>query len=583
MDDTNKYNNFSRRSFIVGGIKISLIALLCGRLFYLQFLKYSNYKIMSEKNKLRVVIILPVRGKIYDRNKNIIADNVKTYSLAVDKSADDYKNTIIKITNLLNLDIHNEQLQQKIKNKHSREIVIEEDLDWGQLSKIEENLINLDGASIKYDYSRIYPTDYNTAHIIGYIGKNSDNNRLSQHDNDLKIGKFGVEKQFNQILRGRSGVKKNEVDAYGNVTKEISIEDSVRGESIDLSIDINLQKIAYNLLDQDNGSATLMNIHTGEIEALVSTPSFNNNILSKKINDQDWKIIINDPSSPLINKVISNYYAPGSAFKVVLYLAALEYGFNQNTIITCNGEYKVGNRVFHCSNRYGHGPINLEVAIQKSCNCYAYEVSKIIGIEKIHAISDKLGFGKKTNIELPGELSGTMPNKLWALKNGKIWQIGDTLNTGIGQGYIQATPIQLITAMSRILSNKNISPTIIKQIIKPEYNDLGLSDANISILKNSLNLVVNKQGGTAFNSKLPNAKINIAGKTSTVQVISKRFKHEDLSSAKTNKQFRNHGVFLGYGPVINPQYAVCVYVENVGFTKKAVKIAHNLIQEACIR
>ena len=574
MNETSKLNKFSRRSFILGGIKISLISLLCGRLFYLQFLKYNNYKIMSEKNKLRVSVILPVRGKIYDRNKAILAENIKIYNLVVDKTNSNSKHTITKITKLLNLS------EIKISNKNSKEILIIENLNWHQLAKIEENLIDLDGAIIKYDYARIYPTNHYTSHIIGYVAKN---NAQLQYENEIKIGKSGIEKQLNQLLRGASGVKKYEVDAYGHVIKEIAVEESIRGKSIDLSLDIKLQKLAHDLLGKDNGNATLINIKTGEVEALVSTPSFDNNILSSKMNEKDWQSIINDPNLPLTNKVISNYYAPGSAFKIILYLAALENNFNKDTIINCNGEYKVGNRVFHCSRRYGHGPLNLAEAIQKSCNCYAYEVSKIIGIDKIHEIATILGFGSKTNIELPGELKGTMPSKLWALTHGKIWQIGDTLNTGIGQGFIQTTPIQLLTAMARILSNKLIIPTIIKQGSQHDFKDLGLNNSNINILNSALNLVVNKQGGTAFNSKLPDAKIKMAGKTSTVQIISKRFKHEDLSSAKTNKQFRNHGVFLGYGPVINPQYAVCVFVENAGFTKKAVKIAHNLLQDACIR
>jgi penicillin-binding protein 2 len=381
---------------------------------------------------------------------------------------------------------------------------------------------------------------------------------------------------------GEFGVKRVEVNAHGVHLRELSVENSIPGDNLALSIDISLQQYISNLLSQHVGSVVVMDIENGEILAMNSSPSFNPNNIVEGISTKDWNKLLTDPNTPMLNKCISNHYPPGSIFKLITALASLKEGNSPSAIYNCKGYVVVGDRKFHCWKEHGHGDVNLTEAISQSCNCYFYNLAKKIGIDNIAHMAEIFGFGKKTHIELPNEINGLIPDRKWKISRfNKSWQIGDTINCAIGQGFVLTTPIQLAIMVSRIASGKKILPTILLDGNKDkEFEALEVSDTDLDAIRLGMFKAVNDYMGTSFRHRLDDEHFQMAGKTGTSQVVSKKGEKDDLSKKSTAWLHRNHGLFVSYAPFDKPKYAISVVIEHGGSgSGDAAPVARSIFTE----
>ncbi|NRB11011.1 MAG: penicillin-binding protein 2 [Rickettsiaceae bacterium] len=581
--DTLNKQLISRRTFIIGVGKFAMLFLLSCRMFYMQFIKKDEYRTLSDKNRIKIIIIPPIRGQIFDRENNIIVKNKTCFNLLLDKNKFSRSNKELDfIANILELDAeHLERINKRIK-KGSRRIpvIVIDCLDWRELSAIEERRAELDAISIKTGYTRIYKNGANSAHILGYLGMNTDNNKKQNHITQeiLKVGKSGIEKYYENGLNGEFGYKQIEVNAYGRYVRDLNKNDSISGNDLHLNIDSTLQEKIMPILPEKGCSAVVMDCTNGQILAMNSSPTFqpnNFNNLSQKY----WNSLINNPYKPLINKTIQSLYPPGSPFKIIVILAALEAGLNPNDRYVCKGNPMIGNS-FRCASRFGHGALNMIEAIKTSCNIYIYEIAKIIGADKIIAMAKRFGLGQITGIDLPGELSGFVPTKEWKKnKFGTKWTIGDTFNLSLGQGFLLVTPLQLTRMIAAIANNgKLFKPQIAKA--EPEFTTIDIKQEYLDILKTGLYQTVNNLGGTSYRNRINYKSIKMAGKTGTAQVISKLNANDDLNRADIAWNRRNHAIFLGFAPFKQPKFAISVYFDHGGGGgKNATPIAKKIMQE----
>ena len=412
----------------------------------------------------------------------------------------------------------------------------------------------------------------------------------------LEIGKNGAEKNFETALRGKAGSRHVEVNAFGRVIRELRRDDGQPGDDHILTIDIGLQKYVSARMGNNSAAATVIDIHSGDILAMASVPSFNPNMFSTGISQTDWNKLRTDYRYPLINKAISGEYAPGSTFKMVVALAALESGhINSNQTIFCSGSTTLGNREFHCWKRGGHGRMDLNLALTESCDVYFYEVARRIGLQRIANMAKRFGFGAKLGIELPAEHKGLIPTKQWKLDtHGVSWQKGETLIVGIGQGFILTTPLQLAVMTARIANGGiAIKPKLIRETQRagkrlPDnrtpFPSMGLSPTHLAIIQKGMRNVTNSQRGTAYQARIVDRKIAMAGKTGSVQVkrITKAERERGiLKNEERPMADRDHALFVGYAPIDSPRYAISIVVEHGGGgSKTAAPIARDILKEA---
>jgi len=611
-----KYPNIdkllSRRTFLLGLGKGVLFSSIFFRLAYLQLFKSDQYKVLAEKNRISLRLITPLRGNILDRNDNILALNKNSYNVLIEgnKSRSEIEKTIQKISRIIYLndtDINKIYNTFSTKKKSDLPIVIKKNLKWNELSSLNVNLINLPNVFIEKGIRREYPFENIAAHVIGYMSDpvKSDiktNPILQMMKTD--IGRSGIEQSYEKELRGFPGTKHLEVNAFGREIREMSKEESVSGNDIKLTIDIELQKYASSLLKDKLGSIVVIDVNNGEILALESAPNFDPNLFTKSISQEEWNELINNPMSPLVNKSISGEYSPGSTFKlIVLYSALINKVIKPNSTITCSSKINFGDRNFYCwchkkktgcwATRSNTRKVGPELAIAQSCDGFFYELSKKVGIENIVETARNFGLGSKSGLNLKGEKVGLVPNKSWKKKIYKqSWKIGETMITGVGQGYLTTTPIQL-AVMTAIFANngKKIFPTIFKGIEKTNtYSDEIFTTQTLnqssffSLIKTGMFSAVNKPFGTAYSSKIN--KPIFAGKTGTVQVRTISENERELGIIP-NKDLpiekRDHALFIGFAPYKNPKIAVSVVVEHGGSgSKVAAPIAQKIFKKALL-
>ncbi|XVN41479.1 MAG: penicillin-binding protein 2 [Rickettsia endosymbiont of Argas persicus] len=575
----------SRRAFIIGAGKLGLLSLLSMRMFYLQLIKSEEYKTLSDKNRINFVILPPSRGKIYDLEGNILATNKPCYQLLIDRSVNNnYLDELEIVKNILNLSPEKyNYIKQKIK-KSSRHVplLILDQLDWQQVSLIEEQKHKLTTIFIDIGYLRFYPFSNNTSHLIGYLGQINEQEKqeLNVYNlSDFNIGKSGIEKYYDNRLRGEFGYKKVEVNAYGKQIREISGNPSKSGSDIHLNIDVSLQQKAQEYLSPQGSSAIVMDINNGNILICASSPSFESNNFSK-LSENYWQSLTNDPYKPLINKVVQNSYPPGSVFKIITVIAALELGIKPNKTFFCSGASALGTNSFRCWKQGGHGSLDMLSALKHSCNSYMYELSRIIGADKILEVAREFGLGSKTGIDLVPESSGFIPSKEWKKKKLKLpWSIGDTFNLAIGQGFLGVTPIQLARFITAIANEgKLYTPRIARN--DPELYNININHENIKIVQEGLYNAVNVAGGTAYYNRILGEDRQLAGKTGTAQVQGKANAKDDLSRDSIAWERRNHGLFLGFAPYHDPKYSVTVFVDHGGNgSKAAAPIARKIMSD----
>jgi len=584
-----------KRSLIVFSVNILLFFVLIGRLYYLQIYQGEKYALLSDSNRTSRRLVSPPRGIITDRNGVELAVNNQNFqAMLIPEQSRHIDEQLSSLQAILHLS-DDEVAHIKKDISHHRRFVpvkIKDNLSWDEIAYLMLNNSQYPGLIIDEGLIRTYPYKEYTAHPLGYVGAVSEADLQKDEDPLLqvpgfKIGKSGFEKTYDNILRGRAGAITYEVNAYGRIMREIEKTDGVRGKDLDLTIDIRLQKKAYEAFGNESGAAVVLDVNTGEILAFVSVPSFDPNLFVDGISVKNWNSLINDEKTPMTDKAIAGQYSPGSTFKIVVALAALEAGvITTNTTSFCSGKMKLGNHYFHCWKHSGHGHLNVIEAIKNSCDIFFYETALKLGIEKIAEMSHRLGLGEIYDIGLENQKAGVIPDKKWkqtALK--QPWQQGETVIAGIGQGYVLVTPLQLVTMLSRVVNGGyEITPTFIKKDKPPEAKKLKLKKENLEIVKQGMFEVVNGVGGTAARAKLKLKDVKMGGKTGTTQVRRISLKERAQGIRRDEDlpwKYRNHAWFMAYAPHDNPQYAVAVIVEHGrSGSGVAAPIASKILEEA---
>ena len=584
-DNVIKLNSINRRMFILAAAKVIILGGIVSRLFFLQIKENKKYLTLSDKNRIREWKLPPVRGDFKDFFGNTIAGNFEAYQLhLIPEQVDDFRYTITRIKNILELT--DKQFQKILKKKKEikpwETLIVADNLSWKNFSRINNNLYDLNGVKPIISISRSYPFKENYTHILGYVSQANEKDIISNEIiketfvQGLKVGKTGLEKSFEDKLIGSNSIERYEVNAYGRRISQLAFQEGDKGETIKLTVDSEVQKLANELLKDKAGSICVMDIFTGHIIAMHSSPSFDPNSFVFGISQDEWQLIRNNPMKPLINKSIAGNYSPGSTIKPIVALSALENDIiGSKFTINCKGHkhpLELYGQSYHCWKKEGHGYVSLREAMKQSCDTYFYEVARRLGVDKLSETAKKFGLGKKVFGNLFfNEKKGLVPNTVWK-KNalGKNWLLGETVITGIGQGYIQTTPIQLCLMTAQIangghkiypqlvLDNKNKKEDKFKSLIKQKRNLKLIQDAMFSS--------TNEVRGTSFKSRIDDPKYQFAGKTGTAQVkrITKEDRELDLETSEIPYEERDHALYIAFGPYKNPRYALSVLVEHGG-------------------
>ena len=605
-----KTDVINRRMFIIGAAKLIVFSGIVARLFSLQINDNKKYLTLSDKNRIREWKLPPTRGEIVDYFGNIIAGNLKVYQLhIIPEQVENFNYLLTRLKNLLQLsdrEISN-ILKSKKKLKPWESIIVSENLSWSQFLKINNYLYDLVGIKPVMTISRNYPFSDIYTHVLGYVSQPNEKDILENEVVQqkfvpgMKIGKLGLEKTLENYLIGTNAIQRYEVNAYGKRINQLEYQRGQQGSKIRLTLDTEVQKLSAKLLLDKAGSISVMDIYTGEIIAMHSSPSYNPNSFLFGISKDEWELIRNNPLKPLINKTLSGLYSPGSTIKPIVALSALENNIiGPNFKVKCTGKTELYGQTFHCWKEKGHGFMSLKNAMKQSCDTYFYEIARLLGVDRLKITAEKFGLGKKVlGAYFKNEKKGLFPNTSWKKNNlGKGWVLGETLITGIGQGYTQTTPLQLCLMTAQIANGGySIKPKIIVNNnplnfneVKKSIKEQNLLNKNTKLVKNPKNLRIiqeamfsstNEIRGTSYRSRIDDKKYQFAGKTGTAQVkrISKRERELDLKIEQIPYNDRDHALYIAYGPYVNPRYALSIIVEHGGSgSKAAAPIAKELFK-----
>lgn len=608
--DDRKFKTFTRRASLISGGMLVLSSALVGRMYFLQVVGRSQYELLADENRISLRLLVPERGDILDRFGRAISINRTDYRIImIPEQAEDMKATLAALGDIIPIS-EREYLKIVKASKRQRSflpISVAENLDWESFARVNVNIPDLPGIQPDVGTTRLYPEKEYVAHLVGYVGAVSEKDLNGEPLLELpgfKIGKTGMERVLDKKLRGLAGNRKVEVNALGRVIRELSRQDSVAGESFSLTIDLDIQKFAAQRLKDQSGAVVVMDALNGEILALASTPSFDPNDFNFGISQTKWDGLNKDIRKPLTNKAVSGQYPPGSTFKMIVALAALEAGvIRPDEKIFCNGRYRLGNHNFFCwaDSKGGHGAMDMVQAIAQSCDVYFYDISRRVGIDKIHDMAKRFGLGERFNIEIPNEARGLIPNERWKNINfDERWQGGETVIAGIGQGYVLATPLQLAVMTARLVNGgKAVKPRILMQ--EPENTlpedissdmlaefpadipeDINVSQKDLAIVLQGMSAVSNHRRGTAFGHRISDRKGAMGGKTGTSQVrrISTAERATGVRKNKSKQWIeRDHALFVGYAPVKNPRFVVSVLIEHGGSgSRAAAPVARDILE-----
>lgn len=599
--DSERHKLFSRRALMLGGGQAALLSVLVGRMYYLQVVESERYVTLADENRINFRLLPPPRGRIVDRQGRPMADNQQNYRVVIiPEQARDVERTLDLLSLIVPLSGgERRRIRREVKRKRAFvPITVRENLDWSEVARIEVNTPDLPGILIDVGQSRSYLQGAETAHVLGYVASVSEKELTGDPLLELpgfRIGKAGVEKIYDLSLRGSGGSSQVEVNALGRVIRELNRQEGQPGTEVRLTIDTDLQHFVTERLGNESATVVVMDIHTGEVLSLVSSPSFDPNSFNTGLSQAEWESLISNPKAPLTNKAIAGQYAPGSTFKPTVALAALDKGvITAETKIHCSGSTKLGSSEFHCWKRGGHGVLNLKGAIEHSCDVYFYEVARRTGIDRIGAMAKRFGLGARLGLDLPGEKTGLVPSNKWKMAAiGVPWQLGETLIAGIGQGYILTTPLQLAVMTARLanggygvtprLTLDRITEDGVESFPVEEATSLGIAPEHLSVVLQGMDDVVNSPTGTARRSRIPEERWRMAGKTGTVQVRRISKAERETGVLKNNELpwlERDHALFIGFAPVSNPRFAVSVVVEHGGGgSSVAAPIARDVLRE----
>ena len=593
--DKSRYATFTRRTLIMGGAVSAVMLTLGGRLYQLQILEGDEYATRAEDNRVNQRLLAPLRGRILDRFGIELANNRRNYRVLLipEQAAQGVDQALDTIGRIIVLTDHDRQriLHDIAQNKRFVPVTVAENLSWDEFARVNLHLPYLSGIQPDVGETRDYPFSASLSHVIGYVAAVSPDDKKYDDDPMLdlpgfRIGKRGIEKAFDEQVRGTAGVSRVEVNAYGRVIRELGHDAGTPGSDVYLTIDQQVQNFVMQRMGDESAACVVMDVSNGDVIALGSTPGYDPNLFNVGITPTQWHALLSNDHNPLMNKAISGAYPPGSTFKPAMALTAIGDGLPKDFSVVCTGSISLGNYQFHCWKKGGHGRMNLRDGIKHSCDVFFYTVAKWLGIDRMEAGARKLGLGHQTGIEIPGEVAGVIPSRAWKLaKFGVPWQEGETYNTGIGQGYVTTTPLQLCTLAARIASGNEVSPRIARVVghaaqQRPTLKRLDFTDEAIAAVQSGMNAVCNEPGGTAYGFRIPNPGFEMAGKTGTAQVrhISKE---EHVTGVRKNGSLpwnlRDHGLFISFAPVVQPKYACACIVEHGSDGHPQVQIARDVL------
>ena len=613
----------SRRMFILSAAKAVVFFGVFGRLVSLQINESKKYKTLSDKNRFREWKLAPQRGLITDYFGQEIASNKKVYQLHITpENTDNIEKLFFRLKSIIGLTERKIIfLKKKIaKQKPWEPIIVSENLTWSEFSRVNLFLHELQGVEPIISVARVYP-EQSVSHVVGYVSQLSKKdlqNKKYLRDmaiTGISVGKTGLENKLDQDIIGQVGFQRYEVNAFVKRIRQIQVESGKSGKNFRTTLDLEVQNFAAETIKDKAASVCVMDIYNGDIIAMVSTPGYNANSFVHGIEKKYWNELISNPLKPLNNKSISGLYPPGSTIKTIVALSALENDIiSPNMNVECKGVIELYGEKFHCWKKKGHGMMNLKSAIKRSCDVYFYEVARKLGVDRISDTSKKFGLGKKVLEDFIEERSGVVPNTRWKKKFiGKNWYLGETLHSGIGQGYFQSTPLQLCLMTAQLanggfeiqprlifdkksnnlknyLDYKNSNPdsSLPIDILASDFNlkPLFRNQENINFIKDAMFSSTNEPGGTSYGSRIDNKKFRFAGKTGSSQV--KRFTEAQREAEVKQKDLkyedRDHALFIAFAPYDSPKYAISVVVEHGGSgSKAAAPVAKKVIKKVLER
>ena len=566
---------FSRRMLLLGGAQAGIGGLLIGRLGWLAIAQNEKYQLLSESNRVQLIPVPPRRGWIIDRYGKPIAINKASFRVdLIPQQMDKGRDIVPEVASLLQLEPDDvDRIRRELAESHGfQPVSVADNVPYEQYASITVRLPELPGVAASQGFTRFYPGGPTVGQLVGYVGAASVEEYEKENKNPLllipgvKIGKEGLEKTLEPVLRGEPGGQRVEVTARGKIVKELDPKPDRSGGTVQLTIDSDLHQFAARRIGDQSGAVVVMDVATGDILAMPSMPSFDPNNFSDGISQAEWKMMSQDDHLPLVDKVLESLYPSGSTIKPSMALAFLKQGIDPKRRVTCTGSYPYGNHVFHCDK--AHGSLDMHDAIKHSCDIFFYDTGLRANPEETSDMVNYMGYGEKFDLPLPSQRYGTMPSPKWLMqKYHQPWHGYDTINMSIGQGYVLINPMQLAVMASRIASGKLIQPRLLKTAARRPFPDLAVDPQDLAFVRDAMTAVVN-DGGTAAASKLPVPGVLMAGKTGTAQVHrlgdNERGGHEN-----SNWKLRDHALFIGFAPADKPRYAIGCLIEHGGFGASA--------------
>ena len=574
-------HTFDRRSFVIGAIQGGIGCILAARMGYIAVAENEKYEMEAESNRVNLSLIPPRRGWILDRNGSPLASNRADFRVdIIPERLHDPDHTVELLGELLDFtDVEKIDLRERVEESRGFAAVpVASGLAFDKFAAVSVRLPELPGVVPQRGFSRYYPTGASVGHLIGYVGAPSREEYELEPQPLLltpgfKLGKDGLEQQFEQTLRGVPGARRVEVTASGRIVRDLETREDVQGQAIRLTIDGPLQDYAARRLGLESGSVVVMDCVTGDVLCMSSMPSFDPNSFSDGIGRLEYSMLSENDRVPLRNKVLQGLYPPGSTVKPTVGMALLGAGVDPEETVNCSGGLRVGNRVFRCWKRGGHGSTNMSKAIYQSCDVYFYSMAQRTGMWPIADACKNYGMQQQFDLPVVSQFYGTVPDPEWKQeKYGREWQAFDTVNATIGQGYMLASPLQLGVMAARLATTEKVTPRLLMTNTTPQFESMGVSDEYKTLIRQAMSDVVNGPG-TAGRARLPVDDILMAGKTGTAQVVGL-----NISDGKSGPwKYRDHGLFIFFAPFDNPRYAGAVVIEHGGGSGSAYPVARDVM------
>ncbi|MBC8791148.1 MAG: penicillin-binding protein 2 [Tagaea sp. CACIAM 22H2] len=600
--DAARSKMFTRRLALLAAGKMALFGVLVGRMYYLQVVEADKYRTMADDNRINLRLLAPPRGRIVDRYGKVIAENQLNYRVVVvAEQTGSVPATLDALSEIVPIsDTERRRILREVSRKRRfLPVTVKDNLAWDDVSRIAVNSPDLPGVSIDVGSTRLYPFGDTTSHLIGYVAPPAESDLTGDpllELPDFRIGRGGIERVYDLAMRGRAGNTQIEVNALGRPIRELARNEGEPGHDIVLTLDTALQELAAKRLAQEaSAAAVVMDVSNGDVLAMVSHPSYDPHEFARGISGPAWRALLANSKAPLTNKAISGQYAPGSTYKMIVALAAMESGISPDFRVSCPGHMELGDNKFHCWKRGGHGPLDMVEALSQSCDVYFYEMGRRLGPERMADMARRFGLGSTLSIDLPGERPGLIPTRSWKLaRTGKGWATGESLVASIGQGYVLATPLQLVTMTARLVNGGfAVTPHLTRDLVqerriaeRPQssFPPIGVPQANLAVMLRGMRAVINDPRGTAFRQRIVDQNWTFGGKTGTSQVRRITEEERRVGLRKPEQvpwRERDHALFVGYAPLESPRYAVSVIVEHGGGgSSVAAPIAREILTEA---